>query len=405
MRSNKNLRLLSFLAVIAIVLLLISGCTPTPNIEELKDKQDVEGLIKAFVWGSRGDNASDAVIEIGEPAIEPLIEALKDDKMDVRYFAAKALGEIGDERAVKPLIGLLNDEEWFVHTMAAEALVKIGEAAVEPLIETLKDENVYIRMRAVKALVEIGDSRAVEPLIEALKEALKDEEQWVREEAEEALVKIEVSEEEEEEEAAEEETAVEEEEVADETEEAEGEEEETDKKVSTTPTISLEIIEGPTLVADSICYYRVKAIVTGNPYPSISFNKDDSLGSWGKNISQVNLNKEGESFTLEATATNSQGTASAQITLTDTCERPVEEETAPAGSEIPIIIINDLGATLSLSLSGPASYSFSIPAGRQNIYVIPGTYNYTGRCSGAVDSGTHDLSESGSEWRWWWQYY
>ena len=180
-------------------------------------------------------------------------------------------------------------------------------------------------------------------------------------------------------------------------------EEEPVEETFTVPTIRLEVIEGPTLVEESICYYRVKAIVTGNPYPAISFNKDDSLGSLSKDISQVNLYKKGESFTLDATAMNSQGTASASITLTDTCERPIAEEKEEETATIPILIINDLGATLSLSLSGPASYSLSIPTGRQNINVIPGTYSYTGRCSGAVDSGTHDLSESGSEWRWWWQ--
>ena len=201
------------------------------------------------------------------------------------------------------------------------------------------------------------------------------------------------------------------EEVEGETEEAA---EEKVEEVLTAPTIRLEIIEGPTLTTDGVCYYRVKAHVTGNPYPAISFNKDDSLGSWGKNISQVNLHKEGESFTLEATATNSQGTTSASMTLTDTCERPIvevkeeeavsAEETVTTGSEIPILIINDLGATLSLSISGPHWYLFNIPPGRQTIYVIPGNYYYTGRCSGAVLSGTYDLSRSGSgEWRWWWE--
>jgi len=36
-----------------------------------------------------------------------LIEALKDDDEDLRKIAAKALGEIGDERAIEPLIDAL----------------------------------------------------------------------------------------------------------------------------------------------------------------------------------------------------------------------------------------------------------------------------------------------------------
>jgi len=183
------------------------------------------------------------------------------------------------------------------------------------------------------------------------------------------------------------------EEVVEEAEPVEEAVEETIEKVLTAPTISLEIIEGPAFsqLGDNTCYYRVRAHITGDPSPAISFNKDDSLGSLGGNISQVNLHNKGDSFTLEATATNSQGTASASITLSYTCQK-----------HIPILVNNNTGGTLSLSLSGPASYNFSIPPGQQNIYVIPGTYNYTARgCGGAVESGTEDLSKSGNEWDWW----
>lgn len=50
---------------------------------------------------------------------------------------------------------------------AVEALVKIGEPAVKPLIKALKDE--FVRAEAAQALGKIGDARAVKPLIQALK--------------------------------------------------------------------------------------------------------------------------------------------------------------------------------------------------------------------------------------------
>jgi len=183
------------------------------------------------------------------------------------------------------------------------------------------------------------------------------------------------------------------EEVVEETEPVEEAVEEQVEEVGVAPTIRLEIIEGPAFsqLGDNTCYHRVKAHVTGDPSPAISFNKDDSLGSLGANISQVNLHSKGDSFTLEATATNSQGSASDSITVSYTCQ-----------DHIPILVNNDTGGTLSLSLSGPASYNFNVPPGQQNIYVIPGVYNYTARgCGGAVESGTEDLSKSGNEWDWW----
>jgi len=96
-----------------------------PNIEELKARKDVKGLIRA----------------------------LKNIWWDVRKEAALALGEIGDEKAVEPLIEALKDSSWSVRWSAAFALEKIGdERAVEPLIEALKDNDSLVRLEAACAL-------------------------------------------------------------------------------------------------------------------------------------------------------------------------------------------------------------------------------------------------------------
>jgi len=80
--------------------------------------------------------------ELGEPAVEPLIEALKYKD----WY-----------------------EDWYVREEAAEALGKIGDIrAVKPLIEALKDEYRYVRLKAAKALGKIGDIRAVEAVIKSL---------------------------------------------------------------------------------------------------------------------------------------------------------------------------------------------------------------------------------------------
>jgi HEAT repeat protein len=60
----------------------IMGLFGPPNIEKLKAKQDLEGLVKAL------DNKKYA---------------------DVRCQSAKALGQIGDKSAVEPLIAALAD--------------------------------------------------------------------------------------------------------------------------------------------------------------------------------------------------------------------------------------------------------------------------------------------------------
>ncbi|MCL5072240.1 MAG: hypothetical protein M1308_15315 [Actinobacteria bacterium] len=86
------------------------------------------------------------------------------------------------------------------------------------------------------------------------------------------------------------------------------------------PTINLEIFEGPTYSAgDDICYYRVKAIVTGDPVPAVSFSKDDSAGVWGPLKAQVNLTRNSPNYTLTAIAKNSAGQAMDSITLNWGC--------------------------------------------------------------------------------------
>jgi len=172
-----------------------------PLINALKDKEAAEALVKIgderavepLINALKDEDSSvrweaaGALGEIGdERAVEPLINALKDEASGVRWEAAEALGEIGDERAVEPLINALKDEDSDVRWKAAEALVKIGEPAVEPLIHALKDEDSDVRAAAAMALGKIGDERAVVPLTEAL----EDESYQVREAAKKALADI-----------------------------------------------------------------------------------------------------------------------------------------------------------------------------------------------------------------------
>jgi hypothetical protein len=82
------------------------------------------------------------------------------------------------------------------------------------------------------------------------------------------------------------------------------------------PALNLEIISGPELAQDNnICFYRIKAVVEGEPFPQVQFNRDDSNGAWGENIAQVNLLK-GQSFTLTCSVSNTEGTAQSSVDVT-----------------------------------------------------------------------------------------
>jgi hypothetical protein len=70
--------------------------------------------------------------------IEGLTEALRSSDPAVRRSAALGLGGLGEWRAVEPLIHALADPVQAVREGAANALVMVGTPAVEPLIDLLE---------------------------------------------------------------------------------------------------------------------------------------------------------------------------------------------------------------------------------------------------------------------------
>lgn len=128
---------------------------------EIKDPRAVEPLIFALRNFESRKHAQDALENIGSPAVESLIALLR-SKETHRWVAASVLGEIKDSRSTGPLISALRDSNG--NAFVFKALVKIGRPAVEPLIDLLKDQNSTIRKVSAKALGLIKDQRAEEPL-------------------------------------------------------------------------------------------------------------------------------------------------------------------------------------------------------------------------------------------------
>jgi len=139
---------------------------------------------------SPAEEAKEALVKIGDPAVELLITALKNypelimdkwkrggDSRDVPALVMNVLGRIGDERAVGPLIRFVNGGYSYWRSNAGEALEKIdpnwqkSEQAVNKVpefITALKNKDVDVREHAADTLGLIGDERAVVPLIHSL---------------------------------------------------------------------------------------------------------------------------------------------------------------------------------------------------------------------------------------------
>ena len=139
------------------------------TLGEMGDERCVEPLVSALRDGDW--QVREAVIEalgqVGSPAVERLIKVLRD--WDLRKSVIRALGKIKDERVLDPLMQLLHNDE-FKHD-ATEALIELGTPAVEQLVGALKHKDEGVRQQAIIALGRIKDAAAIDPLIEMLKDS------------------------------------------------------------------------------------------------------------------------------------------------------------------------------------------------------------------------------------------
>ena len=150
--------------------------------------------LETFKQSSPGEEAAIALASMGKPAFESLTNELGNANTSVRRNAAWAIGELTNMStekragAVPQLISLLNDSDEWVRMAAARALGELrDERAGETLIATLSDSQWRVRELAAWALSEMKEERAVKALCNAL---LTDSQAEVRRTVAEALGEI-----------------------------------------------------------------------------------------------------------------------------------------------------------------------------------------------------------------------
>lgn len=132
-------------------------------------------------------------------AVNPLIEALKDEDCEVRLCSLLALRYIRDPTTIDPILLMLKDDEEEIRMEAAETLFYIGESreieekfidhirdpswyyegdpsVIAPVIDLLYDKSWRVRYRSLKLISKVNDPKIVEHLIKMI----NDEKQIVR---------------------------------------------------------------------------------------------------------------------------------------------------------------------------------------------------------------------------------
>jgi hypothetical protein len=131
-----------------------------------------------------------------DEGVDPLVNRLRGDPVVfVREAAAYGLGLLAVDGALGALVGAMNDRREIpsVRGTAAEALSHFGAEAVEPLIEALKDDSAEVRFWAAFSLGELGDPGALPELARVASTDTGVVEGWgtVRKEAADAINTIE----------------------------------------------------------------------------------------------------------------------------------------------------------------------------------------------------------------------
>jgi HEAT repeat protein len=143
--------------------------------DNLTKSDDIELLLAAL-----GDKdyhhrreARRRLVEIGTPAVVPLVESLDNTNDDMRWEVTKTLGEIGDPATIPGLLKALEDDNFGVRWLATEGLIQLRRAALAPLFRLLiaHSDELWLREAAhhvLRVLGTRGFHEQVAPVLDAM---------------------------------------------------------------------------------------------------------------------------------------------------------------------------------------------------------------------------------------------
>lgn len=140
---------------------------------EIGDVQAIQPIINVLVYPMFNSKVSQALVKIGQPSAESLINLLNDVELQkchhplnwkqIQQQAILTLGKVGGDRAYETLVRLIRQNNENLHYVIG-ALAYIGPMATEDLIPLLDSSIPGIRRLTIEALGRIGNARAIEVL-------------------------------------------------------------------------------------------------------------------------------------------------------------------------------------------------------------------------------------------------
>ena len=147
-------------AEVAAAQIAASGSKSLPALVRLLDSPDTD----TRWWAIR------TLAQMQEPPLDILIRFAGDEDEELRQCAILGLVHHPDERAVPILMQQLLGTEPVTVNLSASALLEIGTPAVDALLELPQDAPHLSRVEAVRALAGIGDGRCIPTLLQVMEE-------------------------------------------------------------------------------------------------------------------------------------------------------------------------------------------------------------------------------------------
>lgn len=126
----------------------------------IRDPRSIPVLIQGFALNDvyLTSRFKYALYQIGEPAVNPLIQALSHNNKNIQHRAAETLENLKDSRTLLPMIRALNSQDVVLSRIAAKNLGVLKKSqATAALIRALKRQDIKLRILCVEALGLIGD--------------------------------------------------------------------------------------------------------------------------------------------------------------------------------------------------------------------------------------------------------
>lgn len=132
----------------------------------------IEGLIGALADSENAgkrNSATEALIRVGSPAIQPIVERLRrEHDVDVRLSLVNLLGDLRSPEGFQTLIDLVSQESDI--NLASSIVSSLGKyrdaAALAPLMVILRErEDLWLKFHVIEALGEIGDRSALPAIL------------------------------------------------------------------------------------------------------------------------------------------------------------------------------------------------------------------------------------------------